>query len=259
MVAVVDVEDVNFTYDTDGRSVNALAGVSFSIDTAEFVAVVGPSGCGKSTLLRAINGLIPLSDGRIDWGTDEDLKGGRLRSAIVFQSSRLLPWRTVIENVGFGLECLGIPRSEAVKRGRVLLEVVGVADFADAYPRQLSGGMQQRVNLARALAVDPGLILMDEPFAALDAQTRELMQEYLSRMWFGQDKAALLVTHQVDEAIYLADRVLVFSARPGRILADIKVPFERPRSLDIKRSPEFLETEEYIWSLLKEPSPAAQV
>jgi NitT/TauT family transport system ATP-binding protein len=165
-------------------------------------------------------------------------------------------WRTVLANVTFGLEALGTKRDDARKQGLALLERVGLSEFADAYPRQLSGGMQQRVNLARALGVNPDLILLDEPFASLDAQTREAMQAYLNRVWSVESKSALLVTHQVDEAVYLADRVIVLSARPARIILDLRIPFDRPRDLKIKRDTRFRELEDTIWDALEMTVPS---
>lgn len=248
----VILDDVRLGYRVDQEYFEVISGLDLTIEPNEFVALVGPSGCGKSTLLRAISGLHEIESGSVRW-PDTAIGDDRLRSAMVFQSPRLLPWRSVLQNVSFGLESLGVPSGEALKRSSELLERVGLADFAKAYPRQLSGGMQQRVNLARALAVDPDLILLDEPFAALDAQTRESMQEYLAKVWQERKKAALLVTHQVDEAVYLGDRVVVLSKRPSRIVADIRVPFSRPRSVRDKRTSAYRELEELVWSAL-EPS-----
>jgi NitT/TauT family transport system ATP-binding protein len=229
-----------------------MSGLDLSVGPTEFVAIVGPSGCGKSTLLRAISGLQPLQGGDIRWPQAQTARG-RLRSALVFQSPRLLPWRTVRQNVAYGLEALGVAKPEAGRRSLELLSTVGLADFADAYPRQLSGGMQQRVNLARALVVDPDVILLDEPFASLDAQTREGMQGYLSRVWQQGQKAALLVTHQVDEAVYLADRVIVLSKRPSRIVKEVIIDIPRPRDVRDKRSDRYRRLEDQIWRAL-EPS-----
>jgi NitT/TauT family transport system ATP-binding protein len=227
-------------------------GLDLTIGANEFVAIVGPSGCGKSTLLRAISGLHAMRAGTVHW-PDSPTQDARLRSALVFQSPRLLPWRTVMQNVSFGLEALGMGRNDATRRSTELLARVGLADFAAAYPRQLSGGMQQRVNLARALAVDPDVILLDEPFAALDAQTRESMQGYLSQVWQEGRKSALLVTHQVDEAVYLADRVIVLSKRPSRIIDEVRIDIPRPRALRDKRNEEYRQLDDRVWRAL-EPS-----
>lgn len=221
---------------------------SFSLDVREgqFVTIVGPSGCGKSTFLKVVNGLLRANAGEIKLRST----GKGRDDAMVFQDSALFPWYTVLDNVAYGLVCSGMPRKEARDRARPLIKLVGLEGFGDKYPYQLSGGMQQRANLARALTVDPGLLLMDEPFAALDAQTREIMQAELLRIWNASQKTVVFVTHQIDEAVYLSDRVIVMSARPGRILADIKIDLPRPRDLHIKRTPPFVAYEEQIWELI---------
>ncbi len=169
---------------------------------------------------------------------------------MVFQDSSLFPWYTIIDNVAYGLVCQGVPKKEAQARAQPLIDLVSLSGFEQKFPYQLSGGMQQRANLARALTVDPEILLMDEPFAALDAQTRELMQAELLRIWSDAHKTVLFITHQIDEAIYLSDRVLVMSARPGRILADITIDLPRPRRLEIKRTPEFITYADQIWGLI---------
>jgi NitT/TauT family transport system ATP-binding protein len=221
---------------------------SFDLDVAEgqFVTIVGPSGCGKSTFLKVVNGLIRANAGEINLRSTTK---GR-DDAMVFQDSALFPWYSVLDNVAYGLVCSGMPRRDARDRARPLIKLVGLEGFGDKYPYQLSGGMQQRANLARALTVDPGLLLMDEPFAALDAQTREIMQSELLRIWNASKKTVVFVTHQIDEAVYLSDRVIVMSARPGRILADISIDLPRPRDLHIKRTPPFVAYEEQIWELI---------
>jgi NitT/TauT family transport system ATP-binding protein len=168
----------------------------------------------------------------------------------VFQDASLLPWRTVLGNVRYGLECIGVPRREARERAMHFVELVGLQGFEHSYPHELSGGMQQRVNLARALVMDPKILLMDEPFAALDAQTREAMQEELLRIWKAAGKTVLFITHQIDEAIFLSDRVIVFSARPGRVRESIPVDIERPRALRLKREARFHALEDRIWTLV---------
>jgi NitT/TauT family transport system ATP-binding protein len=255
--ALLELHGISVDYVRARNRLTAIADITLTIGSAEFIAIVGPSGCGKSTLLKALSGLLPLAGGTLTWaGAGVDAAGrepdARPSSALVFQSPRLLLWRTVLDNVAFGLEARGSTRRAARAKGLALLERVGLAEFAGSFPRQLSGGMQQRVNLARALGVDPDLILLDEPFAALDAQTREAMQAYLNRVWFGEDKTALLVTHQVDEAVYLADRVIVLSARPATVLLDVPVLFERPRDLRIKRDPQFRAIEDHIWDALEQ-------
>jgi NitT/TauT family transport system ATP-binding protein len=170
----------------------------------------------------------------------------------VFQSDALLPWRTVIHNVLFGLEVRGQRFAETSPTAETLIKLVGLSGFENHYPSELSGGMRQRVNLARALAIDPEVLLMDEPFASLDAQTREIMQRELLKIWNQRKKTVLFITHQIDEAIYLADRVLVFSYRPGRLTADIRIPFPRPRELALKRSPDFLKYVDEVWKLIED-------
>jgi NitT/TauT family transport system ATP-binding protein len=225
----------------------AVERIDLEIREGEFVSLVGPSGCGKSTFLKVVNGLIPAAAGTVEV---TQRSNGRAH-AMVFQDSALFPWYTVLSNVAYGLICQGVPKKEAQERARPLIRLVGLADFENKYPHQLSGGMQQRANLARALAVDPEILLMDEPFASLDAQTRELMQHELLRIWTEARKTVLFVTHQIDEAVYLSDRVVVMSASPGRIIADIPVALPRPRHLEIKRTPEFVAYVDRIWRLIR--------
>jgi NitT/TauT family transport system ATP-binding protein len=224
----------------------AIDGVDIDIRTGEFVSIVGPSGCGKSTFLKIVNGLFPATDGTIEMAEP----GSGPADAMVFQDSSLFPWYSVVNNVAYGLVCRGVPRKEARARAKPYIDLVGLTGFEEKYPYQLSGGMQQRVNLARALAVDPQILLMDEPFAALDAQTRELMQAELLRIWNEAEKTVLFITHQIEEAIYLSDRVIVMSARPGRILADISIEIPRPRQLEVKRTPEFIRYADQIWRMI---------
>ena len=232
------------------REISALAGVNFTVQDGQFVALVGPSGCGKSTLLNVIAGLQPATQGHLLLN-GQPITGPGADRAMVFQTPALLPWRTVRGNVAYGLELHGLSRREAGQRAQPWLELVGLRDFAESYPRELSGGMQQRVNLARALAVQPTLLLFDEPLSALDAQTREVMQVELQRIWLEARCSALYVTHQIDEAIFLADQVLVMSARPGRIAQVISVDFPRPRALALKRQPAFAALTEQIWQQLQ--------
>ena len=229
-----------------GDRLLAIDRVDLDIAEGEFVSIVGPSGCGKSTFLKIVNGLFPASEGTIE---QQPVAQG-VAHTMVFQDSSLFPWYTVTDNVAYGLVCEGVPRKEARARAKPFIDLVSLAGFEDKFPYQLSGGMQQRANLARALTVDPEILLMDEPFAALDAQTRELMQAELLRIWNEANKTVLFITHQIDEAIFLSDRVLVMSARPGRILADITIELPRPRQLEIKRSPEFIEYADQIWGLI---------
>jgi ABC-type nitrate/sulfonate/bicarbonate transport system ATPase subunit len=229
----------------------ALDRVNLAIKGGEFLSIVGPSGCGKTTFLSVVDGLIPASSGRVLVDGCVVTTPGPDR-AVVFQDASLLPWRTVLKNVVYGLECRHVNAREAAERARAFIDLVGLSGFEHHYPHELSGGMQQRVNLARALVMDPQVLLMDEPFAALDAQTREVMQEELLRIWLKARKTVLFITHQIDEAIYLSDRVVVFSARPGRVKDIIDVDIERPRQLRIKREPRFHALEDRVWSLIED-------
>jgi NitT/TauT family transport system ATP-binding protein len=252
MVAKLQVQNLSKYFLTrDGEPRKVLDKISLEIEENEFVCIVGASGCGKTTFIRSIGGLIPAEEGdvRIDGKRVEGPGGDR---GFVFQHDSLLPWRTVLDNVIFGLEVRGMPPSQSHPLGMSLLKLVGLNSFENHYPSELSGGMRQRVNLARALAIDPDVLLMDEPFAALDAQTREIMQRELLKIWAEKRKTVLFITHQIDEAVYLADRVLVFSSRPGRVAADIRIPFARPRELSLKRTPEFLKIVDDIWSLIEQ-------
>lgn len=231
------------------ETLTALERVSLRVEVGEFVCLVGPSGCGKTTFLNVVAGLVPASEGSVALDGSEITGPGRDRG-LVFQSPALFPWRTVRQNVAYGLEMQGAPSRDLHRRTQAFIDLVGLQGFEESYPNELSGGMQQRVNLARALAIQPQLLLLDEPLAELDALTREQMQLELQRIWQETRHTALFVTHQIDEAIFLADRVLVFSARPGRIRTDLPIPFPRPRDLSIKRSPEFSAIAGQIWSLL---------
>jgi NitT/TauT family transport system ATP-binding protein len=244
----LQARDVQMTYrdKATGDELLAIEQLDLDIREGEFVCIVGPSGCGKSTFLKIVNGLLPAHSGTIEISKSEH---GR-DHAMVFQDSSLFPWYTILNNVSYGLVCAGIKKKEAQKRALPFIEMVGLKGFEEKYPYQLSGGMQQRANLARALTVDPEILLMDEPFAALDAQTRELMQMELLRIWREARKTVLFITHQIEEAVYLADRVIVMSRRPGRVLDDISIDLARPRGLDIKRSPEFIGLTDRIWELI---------
>ena len=253
MSAKLEANDIRLEYfqpRTNTRLV-ALDGVNFTVMDREFVSIVGPSGCGKTTFLSVVDGLIPATSGQIVVDGDVVAKPGPDR-AVVFQDASLLPWRTVLKNIVYGLECQGVNGREANERAAHFIDMVGLRNFEHHYPYELSGGMQQRVNLARALIMDPKILLMDEPFASLDAQTRELMQEELLQIWAKAGKTVLFVTHQIDEAIYLSDRVVVFSGRPGRVKDIITVDIERPRRLGLKREPRFHALEDRIWGLIEE-------
>ena len=229
----------------------ALEDVSLTIMEGEFVSIVGPSGCGKTTFLNVVDGLLPSTAGRIILDGKVVTQPGPDR-AVVFQDASLLPWRTVMGNVLYGLECQGMNARPARERAQHFIEMVGLHGFELHYPYELSGGMQQRVNLARALVMDPQILLMDEPFAALDAQTREVMQEELLQIWLRAKKTVLFITHQINEAIYLSDRVIVFTARPGKVKQALPVGIERPRKLVVKRDPRFHQLEDRVWTLIED-------
>jgi NitT/TauT family transport system ATP-binding protein len=254
MTAKLDARDVSISYDRVrlGDTLLAVSGATLDIDAGEFVAIVGPSGCGKTTFLNAVDGLIAIDSGQLMLDGREISGPGHDR-AMVFQQPSLLPWRTVTGNVAYGLETQGgHSRDEIAERTRQYIELVGLKGFEHSYPNELSGGMQQRVNLARALATDPEILLLDEPFASLDAQTREFMQLELTRVWSATRKTALFVTHDIVEAVYLADRVLVFSSRPGKVKLSQRIDLPRPRSLRIKHELRFVEIERTIWESISE-------
>ncbi len=252
----LEIDHLSKRYWTErnATAILALSDVSISVGDGEFMAIVGPSGCGKTSLLNIVAGLLPYEEGsvRID---GKRVDGPGVDRAVVFQHASLLPWRTIAGNVRYGME-MQRRFDEATMRDRAdyFLKLVGLGGFERHYPSELSGGMQQRVNLARALAADPAVLLMDEPFAALDAQTREFMQSELLKIWAKARKTVVFITHQINEAVYLADRVAVMSARPGRVKDIFSVPFERPRTLHLKRDPRFLEVEDAIWQLIEEES-----
>jgi len=234
-----------------GRKLLALDDVNVSVEEGEFVAFVGPSGCGKTTFINIVDGLLKNTGGRVILDGKVVQGPGRDR-AMVFQDPCLLPWGTVLKNVIYGMECQGQSGREVKEKALHFIELVGLSGFEEHYTHELSGGMQQRVNLARALTVDPEVLIMDEPFAALDAQTREIMQQELLRIWRAAQKTVLFITHQINEAIYLADRVIIFTARPGRVKAVLKVDIDRPRPLRVKREKKFLEYEDQVWGFLEE-------
>jgi NitT/TauT family transport system ATP-binding protein len=235
---------------TGGRLL-ALDNVNLSIEEGEFVTIVGPSGCGKTTFINIADGLLKCTGGRILLD-GKQVTGPGTDRAMVFQDPCLLPWRTVLKNVIYGLECQGRDGPEGMERALHFTKLVGLAGFEEHFPHELSGGMQQRCNLARALTVDPEILIMDEPFAALDAQTREIMQLELLRIWREAKKTVLFITHQINEAIYLGDRIIIFSARPGKVKDTLKIEIPRPRPLSIKRDKQFLDYEDRVWNLIEE-------
>jgi ABC-type nitrate/sulfonate/bicarbonate transport system ATPase subunit len=243
---------IHYWIERSARPFLAVESATLDVGAGEFVAIVGPSGCGKTTFLNAVDGLLPISSGALELN-GRPISGPGPDRAMVFQQASLLPWRTVMGNIVYGLELQNrLSKRERTERAREYVRLVGLAGFEDAYPMELSGGMQQRVNLARALATDPEMLLLDEPFAALDAQTRELMQRELLRIWGETRKTALFITHDIKEAVYLADRVLVFTRRPGKVKACVEIDLARPRELGIKREPRFLEYEDSIWRSIEE-------
>jgi NitT/TauT family transport system ATP-binding protein len=243
-----------YWFEREDREVLAVSDVSLQVADGEFLAIVGPSGCGKTTLLNIVAGLLPYEEGTVSID-EKRVEGPGVDRAVVFQHASLLPWRTIAGNIRYGME-MQRRFDESTMRERTdhFVKLVGLNGFEKHFPNELSGGMQQRVNLARALAADPKVLLMDEPFAALDAQTREFMQAELLKIWSQARKTVLFITHQINEAVYLADRVAVMSARPGRLKGVFNIPVERPRTLSLKRDPQFLEIEDSIWQLIEEES-----
>jgi NitT/TauT family transport system ATP-binding protein len=236
----------------------ALQNIDVAVEQGEFISVVGPSGCGKTTFLRMVAGLEPATSGTILLD-GKPLRGPGGNRGFVFQNDSLLPWRTVLSNALIGPEVAGPIGDNERRRTLDLLKLVGLGGFENYYPRQLSGGMRQRVNLARALAIDPEVLLMDEPFASLDAQTREIMQTELLRIWEQGRKTVVFVTHQIDEAVFLSDRVLVFARRPGRLQESVEIELPRPRNLAIKRAPEFVAYVDRIWKMIEHDVRAAVI
>lgn len=259
----VEIDHVSIGYRNKrtGRYKPACVDLNFSIKSGEFVVIIGTSGCGKTTFLEAVAGLVPISKGEIRIG-GRAVKGPGKDRSLVFQSPSLFPWRNVRDNVLFSLQAQRSLNDETRARAEDLIELVGLKDVIESYPHELSGGMKQRVNLARALVTQPQLLLLDEPFGALDAQTRELMQHELVRIWqaadLGDARTALFITHDVEEAVYLADRILVFSKSPASVAADIKVDLPRPRLPSHKRTSAYVEFQDRVLSYLYSDGPESQ-
>lgn len=250
----LQIQDIKYTYPGNAKgqgAVTAIEGMNFTVDRGQFVSLLGPSGCGKSTLLRLIDGLTKPTDGRVVIDGKVVTAPGPDR-AMVFQDFGLMPWRTALSNVEMGLEFRGTPKAEREKAAREQIDVVGLQGFEHSYSYQLSGGMRQRIGLARALSVSPDILLMDEPFASVDAQTRELMQEELLRIWQHFKRTVVFVTHSIDEAIVLSDKIIVISARPGQVKLEMDVPLPRPRfGSSVRETKEFVSLRAKAWDVLK--------
>jgi NitT/TauT family transport system ATP-binding protein len=251
-VGRIDFADVSISLGEGSDAFEAVSGLDVSVAPGELVCILGPSGCGKSTLLGALAGHLPITageltiDGRPVLGPSPD-------RGMVFQQHTLFPWKRVRDNVAFGPKMRGIASAERNRAADAILKLVGLSGFEAFYPAQLSGGMQQRVEIARVLINQPRVLLMDEPFSALDAQTRGMMQEVLLEIWGKIPTTTVFVTHDIDEALFLADRIVVMSARPGRVIEDIVLPFARPRSQDLVTEPEFVRLKRHVMQLLRRP------
>jgi NitT/TauT family transport system ATP-binding protein len=247
----VEITGLSKSYrSAEGRTTLALENVGLTVRRGAFVSIIGPSGCGKTTLLKMVGGILSWDEGRIRV-LGRDVAGPGPERAMVFQSFALLPWMNVIDNVAFGLKVRGVGRAARHDRARSLIAAVGLAGFEQNYPRQLSGGMQQRVGLARALAVEPQLLLMDEPFSAIDAQTRLLLQTDLLDIWSTTDLSVLFITHAMDEAVFLSDRVIIMGARPGQVTDTIEIDLPRPRTEATRLDPRFVELTGRVWDRLR--------
>lgn len=252
--ALLEVQGLSKSFATRrGKAIQetpALTDVTLSVREGELTAIIGPSGCGKSTLLRLMAGLIQPTTGRVTL-RESEIHAPSSEIGIVFQHPALMKWRTVLANVEFGLECQQVKKAEKRERARHYIDLVGLSSFEHYYPHQLSGGMQQRVGLARALAIEPEIVFMDEPFGALDAQTRLLLQEEFQRIWMLENRTAILVTHDMEEAVYLGDRIFCMCSTPGRITDTITVPFGRPRTAEVRNLPEFGAIKSQLWHNLR--------
>ncbi|MHA6689618.1 ABC transporter ATP-binding protein [Devosia sp. A449] len=252
----ITIENLSLTFNTSSGPLTALQDVSFDIASGSFLSVVGPSGCGKSTLLKILSGVLPASSGRILFdGEPVDKEKIQGQVGYVFQRALLLPWRTALENVVLTMEVArrGMKRAEREDEARRWLEIAGLKGFENRYPHELSGGMQQRVSICRALAFKPRVLLMDEPFAALDEITRETLQEELLQLWAQTETTVVFITHSIPEAVLLSEQIIVMSARPGRVVERIEVPFPRPRAEAMRELPEFVSMASHVRSLLRAP------
>jgi NitT/TauT family transport system ATP-binding protein len=252
----IDITDLGVVFNAGGNVVQAVSSVTMNVKPGEFVSLIGPSGCGKSTLLNIVAGFVqPTSGSALVDG--EAIKGPGSDRGVVFQQYSLFPWLTVRKNVEFGLKMKGVPVAQRVPQARTLLGLAGLLAFENHYPDQLSGGMKQRVGIVRALATSPQMLLMDEPFGALDAQTRVVMQEILTNMWQQFRISVLFITHDIEESIFLSDKIYVMTARPGRIKAEIRVPLPRPRTPEMTYTPAFIGLVQQLKALIREESLAA--
>ena len=242
---MLQVKNLSKTYDNNGKSTEVIKDLSFGIGDKQFIAIVGSSGCGKTTILKIIAGLLESTNGKILLDNKVVSEPGQDRG-MIFQNFSLFPWLTVKNNIGFGLDVRNIDQKEKDKIIEHYLRVTDLTDFADFYPKSLSGGMQQRVAIARTLANNPKILLMDEPFGSLDSQTRSAMQEFLTKLWESEQKTILFVTHDVEEAIFLADKVILLTTRPTKIKKEYNINFQRPRLHDLKFSEEFFKLEREI-------------
>ena len=245
----ITCEHIRLEYPSHNGAVLALDDTSFSVANEEFVCIVGPSGCGKTTLLKIVAGLLQPTAGQVRVQSSQT--SGRPQNALVFQEHGLFPWMSVLENVSLGLQFHGVGRAERQARSMIFIEQVGLSAFAQNYPHELSVGMRQRVSLARAFVMDPDVLLMDEPFASLDALTKVVLQEELLRIWKDNRKQVIYITHDIEEALLLGDRVLVMSGRPGSIREEIKVPLARPRNLQDRAHPDIVRHKQQIWQILE--------
>lgn len=256
MTAAIELQDIACTFiskDDPGQRYTAVSGVSLTVAAGEFVSVVGPTGCGKSTLLNVAAGLLAPSKGSVQiFG--QPLTDINTRAGYMFQTESLMPWRTALENVMAGLQFRGVPETQAREQAEAWMRRVGLGGFGDRYPHQLSGGMRKRTSLAQTLVLDPDIILMDEPFSALDIQTRQLMENEVLDLWQSKKKAVLFITHDLDEAIAMSDRVVILSAGPAaRPIGEFVIDIERPRDVaEVKTTPRFLQLHAAIWAVLRE-------
>lgn len=253
----VEIDRISKSYRTpEGEPLHVVADLTATIEEGEFVCIIGPSGCGKSTLLGMLGGLHPPDAGAVRFSGERSASGEM--TSIVWQDYALVPWRSIVDNVAIALELRGVPKKERRDVAMQHLSTMGIEAFANSRPQQLSGGMRQRAGIARALASDPEVLLMDEPFAAVDAQTRTLLQEELLSVWEKHRKTVLFITHGIEEALLLADRVLVLSGRPTHVVEDLTVPFPRPRTVEVTKDPRFAELKNHLWERLRDATRAAE-